>query len=77
MEEKQKLIDICFELVMTAYTWPQFQKQPREKIGKWVADQLNECGFRTHPIGMSWGVLIEDDELYKKLKGDDKHESIS
>jgi hypothetical protein len=69
-EEKQKLIDIAFELVIVANGWKDFQKKSREEIGEWVAKQLNGCGFRTHPIGSSWGVLIEDDELYKKLTDD-------
>lgn len=33
-------------------------KQSREDVAEWVANQLKECGFPTKPCGASWGVLI-------------------
>lgn len=68
MDYRQKLIDIAFELVLTAHSWKDFQKKDREFIGAWVAKQLEMCGFPTHPVGSSWGALIDDPELLKKLK---------
>lgn len=73
--EKQKLIDITFELVMIAHGWKDFKNKSREEIGDWVSKNLKAAGFFTHPLGMSWGVLIEDPELIKKFEKDDNTES--
>lgn len=58
--QEQKLIDICFELVLTA-THPNhrhdFWKKTRDEKAAWVAEQLRGCGFDTTPCGASWGVL--------------------
>lgn len=57
-EREQKLIDICFELVLTTQQskfW--FQDKGTEEVMEWVADQLHYCGFPTHPVGGSWGKL--------------------
>jgi hypothetical protein len=57
---EQKLIDICFELVLTA-TDPKYNKAllalPIEDRAAWVASNLASCGFKTEPCGASWGVL--------------------
>jgi len=55
-EERQKLVDICFELVFAAYKCER-GSMSREDLGKWVASQLRQCGFDTEPRGCSWGVL--------------------
>jgi hypothetical protein len=55
--ELQKLINICFELVLT--TNKHILKLSNEEKAKWVAKQLDACGFRTNPCGSSWGVLKE------------------
>lgn len=60
----QKLIDLMFALVLVATDDPIFCKKPRGERMAWVANNLRERGFDTHPIGMSWGVLV--DEEYRK-----------
>lgn len=55
---EQKLIDICFELVLVATQNKKFCKKSNEEKAAWVARQLRLCGFDTEPMGASWGVLI-------------------
>lgn len=54
---EQKLVDLCFELVLTATQDKKFCKKSNEEKAAWVADQLRKCGFDTKPVGCSWGVL--------------------
>lgn len=55
---EQKLIDICFQLVMTLHNHQDFlASKSREEIATWVANTYRDCGFPTTPIGSSWGVL--------------------
>jgi hypothetical protein len=57
---EQKLIDICFQLVMTLHNHQDFlASKSRDEIAAWVANTYRDCGFPTTPIGSSWGVLIE------------------
>lgn len=60
MKEQQKLIDIMFDLVLSAHSWESFQSKSINEIAEWVASNLKECGFDTKPIGSSWGVLINN-----------------
>lgn len=57
---EQKLVDILFECV--AMTTDQdhdykFRCMSLEERMAWVAKQLELCGFKTRPVGASWGVL--------------------
>ncbi len=52
---EQQLVDICFQLTITAAKY--MRSKSNEDIAKWVASQLDACGFYTEPMGMSWGVL--------------------
>jgi predicted Abi (CAAX) family protease len=56
-DDKQKLVDICFEMVMVAVRHKKFQKASNEELAAWVATQLKDCGYPTTPCGASWGVL--------------------
>lgn len=60
--DKQKLVDICFEIALTIND-PKyrkaFNKMGCEETAEWVAKQLEGCGFLTSPCGSSWGVLKE------------------
>ena len=56
--DEQKLIDICFELVLVATQNKKFCKKSNEEKAAWVARQLRLCGFDTEPMGASWGVLV-------------------
>jgi hypothetical protein len=66
--KEQKLVDICFQCAIMVHMNPKgcFTGKTNEDIANWVSNQLRQCGFETHPIGMSWGVLISDD-LKKQL----------
>ena len=55
---EQKFIDLMFEMVMATTNDPIFCKRPRGERMAWVANNLRDMGYDTHPIGMSWGVLI-------------------
>lgn len=63
-DEKQKLIDLMFQMVLVTTNDPVFCKRPRGERMAWVANNLREMGYDTHPIGMSWGVLV--DESFRK-----------
>jgi len=72
--KEQKLIDICFSLCISQLIdmkkYPEIWKNKSiPEVAEWITDQLKQCGFETFPIGSSWGVLIEDKDLLKKLKG--------
>lgn len=55
---EQKLIDLLFEHLMRARAEPKwFFNATREEIAEWVRSNLRECGFPTHPQGLSWGAL--------------------
>ena len=58
--DEQKLIDICFELVLVATQNKKFCKKSNEEKAAWVARQLRLCGFETEPMGASWGVLVPE-----------------
>lgn len=53
--QKQTLVDCCFSLAMHAAK--SMHGRSTEDIAKWVAGQLDACGFNTVPMGCSWGVL--------------------
>ena len=54
---EQKLVDICFEIALTMKGNKKLNKMSNDDLAKWVADQLDGCGFKTFPCGSSWGVL--------------------
>lgn len=61
-DREQKLIDIMFEVAQfSSIYWPAESKDEyfskRDKHMEWVAKQLEGCGFKTVPMGASWGVL--------------------
>ena len=61
-EREQKLIDLCFSLVLHYRTFHNngiMNKKTQEEVAEWIAYNLKECGFPTRPMGMSWGVLID------------------
>lgn len=60
-EEKQKLIDLMFEMVLVSTADPIFCKRPRGERMAWVANNLRSMGYDTHPIGMSWSALVSPD----------------
>jgi hypothetical protein len=65
-KEKQELIDLMFQLVLVATSDKKFCKKPRGERMAWVANQLREMGYDTHPIGMTWGTLVSE-EFQKKV----------
>ena len=57
--EKQKLVDLVFQMVLATTDDPVFCKRPRGERMAWVANNLREMGVDTHPIGMSWVVIVD------------------
>ena len=66
MEKQQKLIDLMFNMIIASTNDPVFCKKPRGERMDWVANNLRSMGYDTHPIGMSWGVLV-DEEFRKSV----------
>lgn len=58
---EQKLIDLIFQMVLATTNDPVFCKRPRGERMAWVANTLREVGYDTHPIGMSWGVIVSEE----------------
>jgi len=61
-KEEKKLVEICFDLVLTCTdkkTYNEhFKNKNNEEKAAWVKKQLEQCGFElTGPIGSSWGYL--------------------
>jgi hypothetical protein len=59
--DQQKLIDLMFQMVLVTTNDPVFCKRPRGERMAWVANNLRDMGIDTHPIGMSWGVIINNE----------------
>lgn len=57
--KEQKLINLIFEMILVATNDPVFCKKPRGERMAWVANQLRDFGYDTHPIGMSWGRIVD------------------
>ena len=54
----QKLVDICFALVLTTQKVRNAMAiMTQDELMTWVSYQLKACGFPTKPRGASWGVL--------------------
>ena len=66
MEEKQELIDLMFRMILVVTDDPIFCARPRGEKIAWVANSLRHMGYDTHPMGMSWGVLV-DKEYREKV----------
>jgi hypothetical protein len=61
MGKEQELIDLMFSMVLASTTDPIFCKRPRGERMAWVANNLRDMGWDTHPVGMSWGVLVNEE----------------
>lgn len=60
---EQRLVDAVFEMFLVFHDYRNhFEGKSREEVAKWVSDRLTGVGFPTIPVGMSWGVLVEDEE---------------
>lgn len=58
MSSDQKLVDILFDIALTVHNRRDyFDGKTNEEVAQWAAKQLQDCGFPTTPVGMSWGVL--------------------
>jgi len=64
--DRQLLIDICFEIGIMTATHEWFRGKTTEEVADWIRTKLSNCGFKTIPVGMSWGVLA--DTLHNPLK---------
>ena len=57
--KEQKLIDICFEVAMRL-RMGDAEFKTNEECARWVAKELDNNGFKTKPVGLSWGVLYDE-----------------
>ena len=64
--KEQQLIDLMFSMVISSTNDLEFCKKPRGERMAWVANNLRSMGLDTHPMGMSWGVLV-DKEFRKTI----------
>jgi hypothetical protein len=59
-DKMQKLVDICFQLVLVSTSEPALCKKTDEEKANWVRANLNGCGFKVNEgCGCSWGTLTE------------------
>lgn len=58
-DDAQKLIDIGFDAVLTAAKNDWFRNKNNDEIAAWFRKQLDLCGYKTTPVGMSHGTLVE------------------
>lgn len=63
-DREQKLVDCCFTFALMSVEY--MKGKTREEIATWVATNLNDLGFPTIPIGMSWGSLTDRQDLIDK-----------
>ena len=61
LSDKQKLVDLCFAFVLTATSDNEFCKKSEEEKAEWVKENLDAMGFKTQACGISWGVLVRED----------------
>lgn len=59
---KQRLVDLVFEIGLITKNNPEVQEMQQEEYIAWIRKQLTMMGFKTRAQGMSWGLLIEDDD---------------
>ena len=57
--DPQKLVDFCFEVGLMIHTEEWFKGKTTDQVAEWIADQLEQCGFETTPVGASHGVLVK------------------
>ena len=60
---EQELVDICFSIAFNVRHSEVLQNMLREDLADWVSRQLDKCGFKTKPCGISWGVLQKEKEV--------------
>lgn len=65
-ERERKLVDICFEIGLTIHENSYLKNLPQDKVAGWIAEQLEKTGFKTVPMGASWGYLIDTNETGKE-----------
>lgn len=74
-EREQKLVDLCFNLVLTITS--TFTELSHKKKAAWVIKQLNQNGFSTTPCAGSWGELPYEPEEKPAIEVSDQcHEAI-
>ncbi len=54
-DAQQKLVDLMFEIALKSAE--SMGSASRDTIASWVRDALAVQGYRTEPIGSSWGVI--------------------
>lgn len=62
-EDTQKLIDILFEISLRIHTHHYFKGKSNKEVAAWIRQKLENLGYPTTPMGISWGALTE--RIYK------------
>jgi hypothetical protein len=56
--KQQEIIDATFQIALVISQKHEcFKDKSEEDVAEWVAEQLRNLGFDTHPVGSSWGIL--------------------
>ena len=81
-EREQKLVDLMFSMAITLADPNTSRRKSPDDVRAWVVERLRQNGFPTRPVGMSWGVLVAEDERpippeNKSLRSWDEIKNIS
>lgn len=57
-KETSELMEILFQVAIVAAE--RMHGRSAQEVAEWAASQLEACGFKTQPCGMSWGILMEE-----------------
>jgi hypothetical protein len=58
--DEQRLINLMFQVGFLTRENAHLKQLSRDDYAAWIREQLDEWGFKTVPVGMSWGTLIKD-----------------
>ena len=48
-----------FQIGLMIHNNSYFKNKNNEEVCAWIRSQLEQCGFKTVPLGSSWGILKE------------------
>lgn len=55
-------VDLVYRITIIMYEHPWFKEKSRtrDEVQNWVREQLSQHNIFTVPVGMSWGVLTDE-----------------
>ncbi len=67
--KEQQLVNLIYSIGLAAHRWGTMAPAVEAPtVADWITNQLKKAGFETTPIGLSWGVLKENDPNLNKLE---------